>query len=77
MKFMLNISKDEQERRLQARLDNPEKRWKFSLSDLKERVETLRAPYSVWTWKLLKIERKRLYANSRAPELGAIPGFLP
>ena len=38
VKFMLHISKDEQERRLQARLDNPEKRWKFSPSDLKERA---------------------------------------
>jgi PPK2 family polyphosphate:nucleotide phosphotransferase len=38
VKFMLHISKDEQERRLQARLDNPEKWWKFSPSDLKERA---------------------------------------
>jgi PPK2 family polyphosphate:nucleotide phosphotransferase len=38
VKFMLHISKDEQERRLQARLDNPEKWWKFSPSDLKERT---------------------------------------
>jgi polyphosphate kinase 2 (PPK2 family) len=34
---MLHISKDEQKKRLQARLDNPEKRWKFNLNDLKER----------------------------------------
>lgn len=37
LKFFLNISKDEQRRRLQARLEDPEKRWKFSLGDLKER----------------------------------------
>ena len=37
LKFMLHICKDEQERRLQARLENPQKRWKFSPSDLKER----------------------------------------
>jgi PPK2 family polyphosphate:nucleotide phosphotransferase len=36
-KFYLSISKDEQKRRLQARLDDPQKRWKFSTSDLSER----------------------------------------
>jgi PPK2 family polyphosphate:nucleotide phosphotransferase len=38
LKFYLHISKDEQARRLQARLDNPDKRWKFSKGDLKERL---------------------------------------
>ena len=38
VKFYLNISKDEQKRRLQERLDNPRKRWKFNAGDLKERV---------------------------------------
>jgi polyphosphate kinase 2 (PPK2 family) len=38
VKFMLHIAKDEQERRLQARFDNPRKWWKFSPSDLKERA---------------------------------------
>lgn len=37
IKFFLHISKDEQKRRLQSRLDNPEKHWKFSSNDLKER----------------------------------------
>ena len=37
MKFMLHISKDEQKERLRARIENPRKRWKFSVSDLKER----------------------------------------
>jgi PPK2 family polyphosphate:nucleotide phosphotransferase len=37
VKFMLHISKDEQKKRLQARLENPKKWWKFSVSDLKER----------------------------------------
>jgi PPK2 family polyphosphate:nucleotide phosphotransferase len=37
LKFMLHISKDEQKKRLQARLDDPEKWWKFSPNDLKER----------------------------------------
>lgn len=37
VKLFLHISKDEQKERLQARLDNPDKHWKFSLGDLKER----------------------------------------
>lgn len=37
LKFFLNISKDEQKQRLQERLDEPEKRWKFSTGDLAER----------------------------------------
>lgn len=37
LKFFLYISKDEQKRRLQARLDEPNKRWKFAVGDLKER----------------------------------------
>ncbi len=37
LKFFLHISLDEQKERLQARLDEPDKRWKFSLGDLDER----------------------------------------
>lgn len=37
LKFFLNISKDEQKERLQARLDDPEKHWKFSRGDLVDR----------------------------------------
>jgi len=37
LKFMLYISKDEQRKRLDARIDDPKKRWKFSTADLKER----------------------------------------
>ena len=37
LKFFLHISPDEQKRRLQARLDDPDKHWKFSDADLKER----------------------------------------
>jgi PPK2 family polyphosphate:nucleotide phosphotransferase len=37
LKFMLHISKDEQAERLQERLDNPEKHWKFSAGDLDDR----------------------------------------
>ncbi len=37
MKFYLHISKDEQRERLQERVDNPKKRWKFKAGDLAER----------------------------------------
>ena len=38
VKFLLHLSKDEQRRRLQARLDTPEKRWKFRQDDLRTRA---------------------------------------
>ena len=37
VKFFLHISRQEQKERLLARLDNPERNWKFSESDLAER----------------------------------------
>lgn len=37
VKCFLHISKEEQRERLQARLDNPDKRWKFAKADLDER----------------------------------------
>jgi len=37
LKFYLNISKDEQKERLQSRLDDPTKNWKFNPGDLEER----------------------------------------
>ena len=36
-KFFLNLSKKEQARRFHARLDEPEKNWKFSSADIHER----------------------------------------
>jgi PPK2 family polyphosphate:nucleotide phosphotransferase len=36
-KFFLHISKEEQAARLQARIEDPTKRWKFRLADLDER----------------------------------------
>ncbi len=38
VKLFLHISKDEQRERLQARLDEPEKRWKYRTSDLDARA---------------------------------------
>ena len=36
-KFFLHISKDEQRERFEKRLENPQKNWKFSRGDLRER----------------------------------------
>ncbi len=36
-KFFLHVSKDEQQKRFLERLDRPEKNWKFSANDAKER----------------------------------------
>ncbi|MBI3942816.1 MAG: polyphosphate kinase 2 family protein [Chloroflexi bacterium] len=38
LKFFLHISKDEQKKRMQDRLDDPTKHWKFNPLDLKERA---------------------------------------
>ncbi|MGB6510743.1 MAG: ADP-polyphosphate phosphotransferase [Xanthobacteraceae bacterium] len=37
IKFYLHLSKEEQRRRFLARIDEPEKNWKFSLADIAER----------------------------------------
>jgi PPK2 family polyphosphate:nucleotide phosphotransferase len=37
VKIFLNVSKDEQKRRFLDRIEQPEKNWKFSLADAKER----------------------------------------
>ncbi len=37
IKFYLHLSKDEQRKRFLQRIDEPDKNWKFSLADIKER----------------------------------------
>ncbi|MGA2296766.1 MAG: ADP-polyphosphate phosphotransferase [FCB group bacterium] len=37
IKFFLHLSKEEQRKRFIARIDEPEKNWKFSIADIKER----------------------------------------
>jgi PPK2 family polyphosphate:nucleotide phosphotransferase len=37
VKFYLHLSKEEQRKRFLARIDEPEKNWKFSLADIEER----------------------------------------
>ncbi|MBF5005303.1 PPK2 family polyphosphate kinase [Diaphorobacter caeni] len=39
LKFMLHISKDEQRQRLQERLDDPAKHWKFEMGDIEVRKQ--------------------------------------
>jgi PPK2 family polyphosphate:nucleotide phosphotransferase len=38
LKFFLHVSQEEQRKRLLARLDDPKKRWKFSMGDIAERA---------------------------------------
>jgi PPK2 family polyphosphate:nucleotide phosphotransferase len=38
LKFFLHVSRDEQKKRLNERLADPEKNWKFNVNDLKERA---------------------------------------
>lgn len=38
LKFFLNVSREEQRQRFLARIDEPEKNWKFSLGDYRERA---------------------------------------
>jgi len=37
VKIYLHLSKEEQRKRFLARIDEPEKKWKFSLADIAER----------------------------------------
>ncbi len=37
LKFFLHLSKEEQRKRFLARIDDPEKNWKFNLADIEER----------------------------------------
>lgn len=37
LKFFLHLSKDEQAKRFRDRIDEPDKNWKFSIADVKER----------------------------------------
>jgi PPK2 family polyphosphate:nucleotide phosphotransferase len=53
LKFMLHISRKEQRERLQARLDEPDSRWKFNPGDLEDRKlwDKYRAAYEVMLYK--------------------------
>jgi PPK2 family polyphosphate:nucleotide phosphotransferase len=68
-KFMLHISKEEQRVRLQERLDDPTKRWKFAIGDLDARKQwsayqrayedTINATGSAWApWTIVPADSK-------------------
>lgn len=69
LKFMLNISKDEQKERLQERLDDPKKRWKWNAGDLEDRklwsdymdayaIALKRCSTEHATWRIVPADRK-------------------
>ena len=69
VKCFLHLSRDEQRERLQARLDNPEKRWKFQPGDLEDRAlwddyqvayeQALMATSTSWApWHVVPADRK-------------------
>jgi PPK2 family polyphosphate:nucleotide phosphotransferase len=69
LKFFLHLSKKEQKRRFVERLENPEKHWKFSYGDLKERerwddyqdafTDMLRHTSTKWApWWILPADHK-------------------
>ncbi|MCE7986362.1 MAG: polyphosphate kinase 2 family protein [Caldilinea sp. CFX5] len=69
LKFYLHIDLDEQKERLQARLDDPAKRWKFAKGDLEERKrwpqymqayeEMLSKTSTAWApWYIIPANRK-------------------
>ena len=69
VKVFLHISRDEQQARLQARLDDPAKRWKFNLDDVEVRKHwdeyqklyerALTATSTKWApWWILPADRK-------------------
>ena len=69
LKFFLHISREEQRERLQARLDDPTKRWKFQHGDIEERArwdqymdayqDALRKTSTEWApWYVIPSDRK-------------------
>jgi polyphosphate kinase 2 (PPK2 family) len=76
LKFWLNVSKEEQRQRFLARIDEPEKNWKFSEGDVRERQywdaymhayeEALGATSRPWApWYAIPADDKR-YMRERA-----------
>ncbi len=57
LKFFLHVSKEEQKRRFLSRLEEPEKNWKFSLADAREREH----------WKEYMNAYERMIRRTSAP----------
>ncbi len=79
LKFWLNVSKDEQKRRFMARLDDPDKTWKFEPGDVVERrhwdaymhayEEALNATSRPWApWYAIPADNKP-YMRARVAEI--------
>jgi len=88
LKFFLNVSKDEQRRRLLERLDRRQKLWKFSLADIRERRHwdayqsayeaVLRATSTEWApWYVIPADDKHLARASVAAIIAGSIASLP
>jgi len=87
VKFMLHISKEEQRKRLQERLDDPAKHWKFDLSDIAARKQwddyqrayeaLLPATHTAWApWTIVPADSKTHRNLMIATVLRAVLGKL-
>ena len=88
LKFWLNISKDEQRRRLLERIEQPSKQWKFRLGDVDEREhwhdymhayeQCLRATSRPWApWYAVPADEKRYARWAVASVINAALAKLP
>jgi PPK2 family polyphosphate:nucleotide phosphotransferase len=87
VKLFLNVSKAEQKRRLLARLDDPEKTWKFNADDVEERARwddyldafeaAITATSTEWApWYVIPADNKPVMrAFAAAIIVGAIEGM--
>jgi PPK2 family polyphosphate:nucleotide phosphotransferase len=66
LKFMLNISKEEQAVRMQERVDDPTKQWKFNPSDLEDRA--------LWTEYMAAYQDALVKCSTEAAPWHVIPG---
>jgi PPK2 family polyphosphate:nucleotide phosphotransferase len=88
VKFFLHVSKAEQKRRFMARLDNPDKQWKFNAADVDVRAEwdlymaayedAITATSTPWApWYVLPADHKRVMQAMAAAiivqEITALP----
>ena len=85
VKLFLNVSKGEQARRFLARIDEPEKYWKFSVADVRERAfwddyqrafqDMLSHTSTDWApWHVIPADHKWFGCGS--PEVTMTPGLL-
>ena len=75
LKFMLHISKEEQGKRLQERLDEPDSRWKFNPGDLDDRKlwDEYQAAYEIMLNRC-STALGALARDPRRPQVGAQRG---